>query len=71
MPNLLDERIHGRGKHRLEMRTQDSAPLFHEAQYQGIVNTIVQLVRLSAFGVIYPSHPLLSRDPKALLAEAK
>jgi hypothetical protein len=39
------------------------AILFHGApQYQGIANTIVQLIRRSTSGVIAPSQPIRSAE---------
>jgi hypothetical protein len=36
--------------------------LFHGAQYQGIANTNVQLIRRSNSGLIAPSQPILSAE---------
>ena len=36
--------------------------LFHGAQYQGIANTIVQLIRRSTSDVIAPSQPIRSDE---------
>jgi carbonic anhydrase len=36
--------------------------LFHEAQYKGIANTIVQLIRRRTSGVIDPSQPIRSDE---------
>jgi len=36
--------------------------LFHGPQYQGIANTIVQLIRRSTPGLIAPSQPIRSEE---------
>ena len=44
------------------MGTEWCVLLFHGAQYQGIANTIVQLIRRSTSGVIVPSQPIRSDE---------
>src|SRR6202034_986179 len=48
MTNLLDECI--------------DYPVFHRAPYQGIVNTIVQLIRTDSSSVIASSRPIQSEE---------
>jgi hypothetical protein len=51
MTNLLDERIGRHQMYELDMRALSRA-FFYGPQYQSIANTIVQLIRGSAWGVI-------------------
>jgi len=59
MTNLLDERIDC--QYGLDIWAQ-SRTLFHGPRYQGIANTIVQLIRRSTSGVIAPSQPIRSDE---------
>ena len=54
MANLLDERIDYRRKTGLTFGHRVARAWFQGAQYEGIANTIVQLIRRSTSGVIAP-----------------
>jgi hypothetical protein len=55
MTNLLDERIDYNQGIDWTYRHRTARILFHQAQYKGIANTIVQLIRRSASGLIEAS----------------
>ena len=62
MTNLLDERI---DHHQSMDRTYGGGVVcgsFQGGRYQGIANTIVQLIRRSTSGVIAPSQPIRSDE---------
>jgi hypothetical protein len=54
MTNLLDERIDYHQSMDCTYGHRVVRTLFHGAQYQGIANTIVQLIRRSTSGLIAP-----------------
>ena len=60
MTNLLDERIDYHQSMDWTYGHRVVRTLFHGVQYQGIANTIVQLIRRSTSGVIAPSQPIRS-----------
>ncbi len=62
MTNLLDERIDYHQSIDWTYGHRVVRTLFQGAQYQGIANTIVQLIRRSASGVVAPSRPIRSDE---------
>jgi hypothetical protein len=61
MTNLLDERIDSRQKMGWTFGHRVARAWFQGAQYEGIANTIVQLIRLSTSGVIAASRAIRSQ----------
>ena len=62
MTNLLDERIDYHQSIDWAYGHRVVRTLFQGAQYQGIANTIVQLIRCNTSGVMAPSRPIRSDE---------
>ena len=58
MMNLLDERIDRDQSTNWGCGNGFGRTLFHETQYKGIADTIVQLIHRSTSGLIAPSQPI-------------
>ena len=65
MASLLDERIGYRQSLECAIGHEVVRASLHRAQYQGIADTIVQLIRRSTSGVITPSQRIGARADSA------